>query len=96
MELIVFLETPTSFAKSDCDNPFSLRISGRWLSLISGDSACLWCEERPECRLEAKDGGKGLLGCPEWWLRYRSELPVEGGPDAEEKPEHSVLDLAEQ
>ena len=29
IELIVFLETPTSLAKSACDKPFSLRTSGR-------------------------------------------------------------------
>lgn len=34
---------------------------------ISGESLCLWCEEYPECNLNAKMGA----GCPEWWLRYR-------------------------
>ena len=46
--------------------------------VIAGNSPCEWCEEQPECQLQAK-GGKG---CPEWWLRYRKAGdPVE--PEAE-------------
>ena len=39
--------------------------------MIAGESPCLWCEEYPECNLEAKMG----RGCSNWWLRYRK------GPD---------------
>ena len=44
--------------------------------MISGESPCLWCEEYPECQLDAKMG----KGCPEWWLRYRK------GPDGGKWP----------
>ena len=58
---------------------------------ISGESLCLWCEEYPECQLEAKMG----KGCPQWWLRYRKgpdggkwSIPGEGeSQDAERKAE---------
>ena len=43
---------------------------------ISGESLCLWCEEYPECNLNAKMGAS----CPEWWLRYRK------GPDGGKWP----------
>ena len=38
IELIVFLETPTSFANSACDSPFSFLASGRLLCRISPPS----------------------------------------------------------
>lgn len=41
--------------------------------MIKGESPCKWCEEEPECQLEAK-GGKG---CDLWWLRYRKETVQE-------------------
>jgi len=66
------------------------------LSLISGDSACLWCEERPECQLEAKGGKNGLLGCPEWWLRYRKEGDGESDGGEGEKKEDALQRLEEQ
>ena len=61
------------------------------LRLISGDSACLWCEERPVCHLEAKDV---KMGCSEWWLRYRKkEDDADGDEGTEENP---VLRMVEQ
>ena len=60
------------------------------LSMISGDSPCVWCEERPECQLEAKSAGKG---CQEWWLRYRDQG---GDPDGETGTETGTNDMALQ
>lgn len=42
-------------------------------AMIRGESPCKWCEEYPECQLEAKDG----KGCDLWWLRYGKETPKE-------------------
>jgi len=33
--------------------------------MITGRSACEWCEDRAECQLKAKEEGKG---CDEWML----------------------------
>lgn len=60
------------------------------LSMISGDSPCLWCEERPECQLEAKEAGKG---CSEWWLRYRD---LGGDHDGDTGTETGTVDMALQ
>lgn len=60
------------------------------LSMISGDSACLWCEERPECQLKVKEAGRG---CSEWWLRYRDQG---GDPDGEAGEKTGETDLAVQ
>ena len=66
------------------------------LSMISGDSACLWCEERTECHSEAKDGKNGLLGCPEWWLKYRDAGGDQNGVSEKSETEIPVQHLAEQ
>lgn len=65
------------------------------LSLISGDSACVWCEERTECQRECKDGKNGLLGCQEWWLRFRKAGDVTD-EQAEGSEQDSILSLEEQ
>ena len=54
---------------------------------ISGESLCLWCEEYPECRLEARNGAS----CPEWWLRYRKG--PEGGKWPPESPENGIDEM---
>ena len=55
--------------------------------MISGESPCSWCEECPECQLEAKMG----RGCSEWWLRYRKG--PEGGKWPSESPENGIDEM---
>lgn len=53
------------------------------LSLISGNSACVWCEDREECQLEAKTQGKG---CQEWLLAFRNQPNISAQPEQETDP----------
>lgn len=51
------------------------------LSMIEGETPCIYCEDYNECQLEAKDG----KGCKQWMLRSQqitSETVKDGDVDA--------------